>query len=234
MTPGSYILHALTLPASGPVDCPHSPDADAWGLCSTAPTLRLTLFGTIVSGLAPGQAVTVESPCYFYHLAAWGVHPVLDLPPSPPPSVYRCASWSWVIVHDDPPTIEDHGGGITAEVCRAVITLVPDDLGAVAFSKLRDGSTIYVTSTMLGTGYYTNVRDFDLNLFVNGDDDDSFELAFVLGDQAADFDCNGYVNGDDIDLWRAYFADPGLEPPRQEPTSIDPHEEPTSISGVTP
>lgn len=33
MIDGSYILHQITLPESGPVDCPHRPDADAWGLC---------------------------------------------------------------------------------------------------------------------------------------------------------------------------------------------------------
>ena len=34
MTPGSYILHALTLPASGPVDVPHR-DGDPYGICQT-------------------------------------------------------------------------------------------------------------------------------------------------------------------------------------------------------
>lgn len=33
MIDGSYIISSVTLPASGPVDCPHRPDADAWGLC---------------------------------------------------------------------------------------------------------------------------------------------------------------------------------------------------------
>lgn len=34
MTSGSYILHALTLPASGPVDVPHR-DGDPYGICQT-------------------------------------------------------------------------------------------------------------------------------------------------------------------------------------------------------
>ena len=33
MLDGTFVLHSVTLPDSGPVDCPHRDDADAWGLC---------------------------------------------------------------------------------------------------------------------------------------------------------------------------------------------------------
>ncbi len=48
--------------------------------------------------------------------------------------------------------------------------------------------------------------DFDGNGFVNGEDFDSFVLAFEAGEPEADFDGNGFVNGDDFDAFTAAFV----------------------------
>lgn len=183
------------------------------------PALRLTLFGPIITG-AP--SVVVTCPRYLYTVDGIACGRGWE------PSVYRASAWTWTIARDTPATVIDYGSGISAEVCRDVITLWPDELGAVAFGKLPPGSMIYSTFAApslpglvpLGTGEYKSVCDFDLNGYVNADDYDAFTAAFVAGDPSADWDCSGYVNGDDIDLFVQYFQTLSLYPWPKEPATV--------------
>ena len=47
--------------------------------------------------------------------------------------------------------------------------------------------------------------DIDGNLFVNGDDFDTFVAAFVAGDPLSDFDHDGFVTGVDFDSFTWAF-----------------------------
>jgi len=49
------------------------------------------------------------------------------------------------------------------------------------------------------------IADYDANGFVNGNDFDSFVVAFEAGNASADIDANGFVSGDDFDLYLDRF-----------------------------
>ncbi len=68
--------------------------------------------------------------------------------------------------------------------------------------KIRSGSRT-VTLMPDVTLVYTSPADLDRNLFVNGDDFDTFVSAFEAGDQNIDVNGDGFVNGVDFD----YFLD---------------------------
>jgi len=67
MLDGTFVLHSVTLPDSGPVDCPHRDDADAWGLC------RLTRTNIIfVAGFPVPQIYDASAWISREHLPNYG------------------------------------------------------------------------------------------------------------------------------------------------------------------
>lgn len=73
-------------------------------------------------------------------------------------------------------------------------------VGPFTSIKAHDGETKSVSD--VASRHYRFIQcgaDFNGNGFINGDDFDSFTLAFVAGNLAADFNGDGFVNGDDYD-----------------------------------